>query len=81
MASQISKSGRGSRGGLSGATGGSSSLLQALRMEGGGHKPRSARWLLETGKEEEMDSPIEPPERNTALLTHLSSPRETHVGC
>lgn len=71
MASQILKSGRGSRGGLSGAIEGGF-MPVTMGFEDGGRrtKSRNARWLLEAGKEEEMNYPLEPPERNTALLTH-----------
>ena len=34
-----------------------------------GEKTKENGWLLEAGKEKEMDSPLQPPERNEALLT------------
>ena len=40
----------------------------ASEMEEGGHESRNAgRQHLEAGKDKEMDSPLEPPERSTAL--------------
>lgn len=39
-------------------------------MEGGGHEPRNTGQLsLEAEKGKEMDTPLEPLEGNTALLT------------
>ena len=49
--------------------------LLALQMEAGGHQRRN-QWPLEAGRGEEMDSPLEAPGRNAALLTFdLSSVR------
>lgn len=42
--------------------------LLALNMEEG-PGAEEKRWPLEAGKGEEMDCPLEPPERNSPLLT------------
>ena len=45
-----------------------SSLCPCFKTEDG-EKTKENGWLLEAGKEKEMDSPLQPPERNEALLT------------
>lgn len=47
----------------------------------GGHKPRNASRLSELEKARRFNSPLEPPERNVALLTPGVSSRQTCDEC
>lgn len=42
--------------------------MLALKVEEGS-KAKECRWPLENGKGEELGSPLEPLERNTAMMT------------
>lgn len=41
----------------------------ALKIDTGDHESRKAAGPLEAGRAKEIDSPLEPPERSTALPT------------
>lgn len=47
----------------------------------GGHKPRNARSLSKVGKAKKFNSPLEPPERNVALLSPGFSSWQTSDMC
>lgn len=49
-------------------TGERDATMLYLQMDKGGHEPRSAGSLFEAEKGKETDVPLEPPERNDALL-------------
>lgn len=52
-------------------------LLSSLKMKEESHRKRR-RAVIEAGKHKELDSPLEPPDRNVALLTPPFWPRESH---